>query len=119
MSWFKRTEKGISTPTEQKKDVPDGLWFQCSSCKKVMQTKDHAQHAYTCIDCNHHARIGSKEYFELLFDNNEFTELDENMSSSDPLEFTDSQPYPNRIIASQKKSELKDAVRSAYGKIND
>jgi acetyl-CoA carboxylase carboxyl transferase subunit beta len=117
-SWFKRTEKGISTPTEEKKDVPEGLWYQCPQCKKVLQSRDHVAHAYTCSDCNYHARIGSAEYFELIFDNNEFVEMDENMSSSDPLHFVDSQPYPDRIVASQNKSGLKDAVRSAFGKMN-
>ena len=117
-SWFKRTEKGISTPTEEKKDVPEGLWYQCPQCKKVLQSRDHVTHAYTCSDCNYHARIGSAEYFELIFDNNEFVEMDENMSSSDPLHFVDSQPYPDRIVASQNKSGLKDAVRSAFGKMN-
>jgi acetyl-CoA carboxylase carboxyl transferase subunit beta len=118
MTWFKRTEKGIITPTEEKKEVPDGLWHQCTECKKVMQSREHMAHAYTCLECNHHARIGSKEYFDILFDDNEFTELDENMSSSDPLEFSDTQTYPDRIRASQKKSGLKDAVRTAYGKMN-
>jgi acetyl-CoA carboxylase carboxyl transferase subunit beta len=117
-SWFKRTEKGISTPTEEKKDVPEGLWYQCPQCKKVLQSREHVAHAYTCSDCNYHARIGSAEYFELIFDNNEFVEMDENMSSSDPLHFVDSQPYPDRIVASQNKSGLKDAVRSAIGKMN-
>ncbi|MFN3403882.1 MAG: acetyl-CoA carboxylase, carboxyltransferase subunit beta [Cytophagaceae bacterium] len=118
MSWFKRTEKGIQTPTELKKEVPDGIWYQCPECKKVMQSRDHVLNAYTCIDCNYHSRIGSKEYFEILFDNEQFQELDANISSSDPLEFTDSQPYPDRISASQKKSGLKDAVRNAVGKMN-
>jgi acetyl-CoA carboxylase carboxyl transferase subunit beta len=118
MSWFKRTEKGIITPTEEKKEVPDGLWFQCPECKKVMQSREHAANAYTCVECNSHARIGSKEYFELLFDDNNFTEMDVNMSSSDPLEFTDTQAYPDRIKASQKKSGLMDAVRTATGKMN-
>ncbi len=118
MTWFKRTEKGIQTPTELKKEVPDGLWYQCPECKKVMQTSAHVLNSYTCIECNYHARIGSKEYFELIFDDNQFTELDPTLSSSDPLEFTDSQAYPDRIKASQKKSGLKDAVRSAVGKMN-
>lgn len=117
MSWFKRTEKGIHTPTELKREVPDGFWFQCPECKKVMQTREHVTNAYTCVECNHHARIGSKEYFELLFDA-DFEELDKNMSSSDPLEFVDSQPYPDRITQSQKKSGLKDAVRTGFGKMN-
>ena len=118
MSWFKRTEKGISTPTEEKKEVPDGLWYQCSECKKIMQTREHSSNAFTCIECNHHARIGSVEYFELLFDDNKFVELDATLSSSDPLKFTDSQAYPDRIKSSQKKSGLKDAVRTGVGKIN-
>jgi acetyl-CoA carboxylase carboxyl transferase subunit beta len=117
-SWFKRTEKGIITPTEEKKDVPEGLWYQCPQCKKVIQSRDHVANAYTCTDCNYHSRIGSAEYFELIFDNNEFEEMDEEMSSSDPLNFVDSQPYPDRIVASQKKSGLKDAVRTAFGKMN-
>ncbi|MGB5979227.1 MAG: acetyl-CoA carboxylase, carboxyltransferase subunit beta, partial [Cyclobacteriaceae bacterium] len=74
--------------------------------------------AYVCPDDDFHVRIGSKEYFEIIFDNNEFTELDENISSSDPLNFVDSKPYPERIKASQKKTEMSDAVRTAYGKIN-
>lgn len=118
MTWFKRTEKGIITPTEEKKEVPDGLWYQCTECKKVMQCREHTANAYTCMECNFHSRIGSKEYFELLFDNNEFTEMDETLSSSNPLEFTDTQAYPDRVKASQKKSGLTDAVRTAYGKMN-
>jgi acetyl-CoA carboxylase carboxyl transferase subunit beta len=118
MSWFKRTEKGIHTPTELKKEVPDGLWYQCPECKKIMQSREHILNAYTCVECNYHSRIGSAEYFEVLFDNNEFDELDADMSSADPLEFVDSQPYPDRVASSQKKSGLTDAVRTAYGKIN-
>ncbi len=118
-SWFKRTEKGIHTPTELKKEVPDGLWYQCPECKKVMQSREHINNAYTCVECNYHSRIGSAEYFEVLFDNNEFEELDADMTSGDPLEFVDSQPYPDRVASSQKKTQLKDAVRTAYGRIND
>ncbi|WP_018343509.1 acetyl-CoA carboxylase, carboxyltransferase subunit beta [Cytophaga aurantiaca] len=119
MSWFKRTEKGITTPTEEKREVPDGLWYQCPECKKVVHTREHEEHAWTCTECNYHARVGSKEYFELFFDNNEFTELDAGLSSGDPLKFIDSQPYPKRIIAAQAKTGLTDAVRTAYGKVNE
>ena len=118
MSWFTRKEKGIHTPTELKKETPDGLWYKCASCKKVMHTREHKANAYTCIHCNYHEKIGSEEYFELLFDGNTFTELDANMSSSDPLKFIDSKPYPDRITATQKKTNKKDAVRSAVGKMN-
>ncbi|WP_299247580.1 acetyl-CoA carboxylase, carboxyltransferase subunit beta [uncultured Cytophaga sp.] len=117
MSWFKRTEKGITTPTEEKREVPDGLWYQCPECKKVVHTREHEEHAWTCVDCNYHARVGSKEYFELFFDNNEFTELDAGLSSGDPLKFIDSQPYPKRIIAAQAKTGLTDAVRTGFGKV--
>jgi acetyl-CoA carboxylase carboxyl transferase subunit beta len=118
MSWFTRKEKGINTPTELKKETPDGLWYKCSACKKVMHTREHKTNAYTCIHCNYHEKIGSEEYYELLFDKNQFTELNANMSSSDPLHFVDTKPYTDRIVATQKKTNLKDAVRSAYGQIN-
>lgn len=118
MSWFQRKEKGIITPTELKKEVPDGLWHQCPECKAVFLSAEHAQHAWTCTSCNFHARIGSHEYFDLLFDNGKYTELDKNVSSSDPLNFEDTQPYPDRVSASQKKTGLKDAVRTGVGKIN-
>ncbi|KAA9331130.1 acetyl-CoA carboxylase, carboxyltransferase subunit beta [Adhaeribacter soli] len=118
MSWFKRVEKGIITPTEEKKETPDGLWYKCPSCKAVTNTTEHRKHLYTCPQCNYHDRIDSAEYFEVLFDENKFVELDPNLTSADPLEFVDSQPYPNRIAITQKKTHLKDAVRSAHGKMN-
>lgn len=118
MSWFKRKEKGINTPTELKKETPDGLWYQCPQCKKIMHSREHKKNMFTCVNCNHHERIGSAEYFEILFDDNQFTEFDANLSSGDPLEFKDTKPYPERIVASQKKTGLKDAVRNAYGKMN-
>jgi acetyl-CoA carboxylase carboxyl transferase subunit beta len=115
MSWFKRTEKGINTPTELKREAPDGLWYQCPECKNVMHTREHKSNAYTCIHCNYHDKIGSEAYFQLLFDDGEFTELDENMTSGDPLKFTDTKGYPDRIKATMAKSGLKDACRTAYG----
>jgi acetyl-CoA carboxylase carboxyl transferase subunit beta len=118
MSWFKRTEKGITTPTEEKREVPDGLWYQCPECKTIVHTREHEEHVWTCRECNYHARIGSKEYFELFFDDNEFVELDANLSSGDPLKFIDSQPYPKRIIAAQAKTGLTDAVRTGFGKVS-
>ncbi|TAG59658.1 MAG: acetyl-CoA carboxylase carboxyltransferase subunit beta [Cytophagales bacterium] len=118
MAWFKRQEKGIVTLTEDKKEAPDGLWYQCPSCKKIQHVREHKNNCYTCIDCNYHERIDAARYFELLFDDNEFTELDENMISGDPLQFTDTKKYPERIKATIKKTGLKDAVRTGYGKIN-
>lgn len=118
MTWFQRKEKGIITPTELKKEVPDGLWHQCQECKSVFLTSELVENAYTCTSCNYHTRIGSVEYFEILFDDNKFTELDKGMISGDPLEFEDSKPYPDRIKASRKKTRLNDAVRTGYGNMN-
>jgi acetyl-CoA carboxylase carboxyl transferase subunit beta len=117
MPWFKRTDKGILTPTEAKREVPDGLWFK-SPAGKIVHTRELKNNAYVVPEEDYHVKIGSKEYFEILFDNNEFTELDENMESGDPLKFVDNKPYPKRIKESQIKSDLKDAVRTGYGKMN-
>ncbi|QHL87380.1 acetyl-CoA carboxylase carboxyltransferase subunit beta [Nibribacter ruber] len=118
MSWFRRVEKGIVTPTELKKETPDGLWHKCPECKAVTSKAEHRQNLYTCPKCDHHDRINSQEYFEILFDGNAFTELDENLSSGDPLHFVDTKAYPDRIKATQRKTNLKDAVRTAHGKAN-
>ncbi|MEA5461457.1 acetyl-CoA carboxylase, carboxyltransferase subunit beta [Arcicella sp. LKC2W] len=119
MSWFTRKDKGILTPTESKREAPDGLWYQCPSCKKAMHTREHRLLAYTCSNCNYHEKIGSQEYFELLFDQTKYTELDAMLSSGDPLNFVDTKKYPDRIRATEKKTGLKDAVRTAHGKMND
>ncbi|MCU0352506.1 MAG: acetyl-CoA carboxylase, carboxyltransferase subunit beta [Cytophagales bacterium] len=118
MSWFIRKEKGINTPTELKKEAPDGIWYKCPNCKKVMHTRELKSNAFTCMHCNYHEKIGSAEYFEILFDNNEFVELDANISSGDPLQFVDTKKYPDRVVASQKKTGLRDAVRTAHGQVN-
>jgi len=117
MAWFKRTDKGIQTPTESKREVPDGLWFK-SPGGKIIHTRELKNNAYVVPEEEYHVKIGSKEYFEILFDNNEFTELDASMESADPLKFSDTKPYPKRIKESQAKTQLKDALRSAYGKMN-
>jgi acetyl-CoA carboxylase carboxyl transferase subunit beta len=117
MPWFKRTDKGILTPTESKREVPDGLWFK-SPGGKIVHTRELKNNAYVVPEEDLHVKIGSEEYFEILFDNNEFVELDVNMESGDPLKFVDTKAYPKRIKESQAKTHLKDAVRTAYGKIN-
>ncbi|MCE7057952.1 acetyl-CoA carboxylase, carboxyltransferase subunit beta [Algoriphagus sp. AGSA1] len=117
MAWFKRTDKGIKTSTAEKKDAPDGLWFKTPN-GNIIHTRELKNNAYVCPDDDFHVKIGSKEYFEILFDNNKFKELDANMTSGDPLRFSDTKPYVARIEATIKKTELKDAVRSAVGKMN-
>lgn len=119
MPWFKREKDNIQTPTEHKNETPDGLWIKCPNCKKALQSKALKKNNYVCGYCEHHLRIGSDEYFELLFDENQFTELNAEMISGDPLEFVDTKPYPNRISASVSKTGLNDAVRTAYGKVDD
>ncbi|MCW8310583.1 acetyl-CoA carboxylase, carboxyltransferase subunit beta [Sphingobacterium thalpophilum] len=118
MSWFKREKAGISTATANKKEAPDGMWNKCPTCKKPLLHLEQVENDYVCQYCGHHLRIGSKEYFSILFDNNEFTELFATLSSGDPLEFFDSKPYPERLKESQAKTGLKDALRSAHGKMN-
>lgn len=116
MAWFKRSDKGILTPTGSKREVPDGLWFKSPS-GKIIHTRELKNNSYVVPEEDYHVRIGSKEYFEILFDG-EFTELDPDMESADALNFSDTKPYPKRIKESQEKTELKDAVRTAYGKMN-
>jgi acetyl-CoA carboxylase carboxyl transferase subunit beta len=118
MAWFTRSEKGINTPTENKLEAPDGLWYKCPECKNVMLSRVHKENAYTCNACNYHERIGSEEYFELLFDDNAFTELDADMTSGDPLNFRDTKGYKDRVAATIQKTGLKDAVRTAYGLVD-
>jgi acetyl-CoA carboxylase carboxyl transferase subunit beta len=117
MSWFRRSDKGILTPTEAKREVPDGLWFK-SPGGKIVHTRELKKNAYVVPEEDYHVRIGSEEYFEILFDDGKYTELDPEMESADPLNFTDSKPYPRRVQESQQKSGLKDAVRTAYGKMD-
>jgi acetyl-CoA carboxylase carboxyl transferase subunit beta len=117
MAWFKRKDKGIQTPTESKKEAPDGLWYKTPG-GKIIHTRELKNNAYVVPEDGYHVRIGSAEYFEILFDDNKFTELDLDVESADPLAFVDSKPYPKRIKDSQAKTNLKDALRSAYGKMN-
>lgn len=118
MSWFKRVEKGIVTPTEQKKETPDGLWYKCPECKTVATMAEHKRLLSTCGNCNHHDRIDAAEYFDLLFDGGKFMELDADMHSGDPLHFVDTKAYPQRLIATEKNTGLRDAVRTAHGLSN-
>jgi len=117
MAWFKRTDKGIKTSTEEKKDAPDGLWYKTPK-GNIIHTRELKNNSYVCPDDDYHVKIGSKEYFEILFDNNKFEELDIHMKSGDPLKFVDSKPYTARIDQTIKKTDLNDAVRAAVGKMN-
>ena len=115
MAWFKRKEKGINTPTEAKKDTPKGLWYKTPS-GKIIDTEELKRNLYVSPEDGYHVRIGSKEYFELLFDDNKFKELNTKITAKDPLKFEDTKKYPDRLKAAQEKTKLKDAVRTAVGK---
>jgi len=117
MAWFKRKDKGIQTSTEEKKDTPKGLWYK-SPTGKIIDTKELEQNYYVSPEDGYHVRIGSKEYFEILFDDNKFKELDTNLSSKDPLRFVDTKKYPERLKAAKARTGLNDAVRTAVGKSN-
>lgn len=115
MAWFKRKTKGITTTTEEKKDTPKGLWYK-SPTGKIIDTEELERNFYVSPDDGYHVRIGSKEYFEILFDDNKFKELDPNLSSKDPLKFVDTKKYSDRLVEAERKTHLKDAVRTAVGK---
>jgi acetyl-CoA carboxylase carboxyl transferase subunit beta len=115
MAWFKRKEKGIQTSTDDKKDTPRGLWYK-SPTGKIVDTEELARNFYVSPEDGYHVRVGSNEYFEILFDNNEYKELNENLTSKDPLNFEDTKKYTDRVKAAQKKTNLKDAVRTAVGR---
>ncbi len=118
MSWFKRKIEGITTSTKDKKETPEGLWHKCSRCKTLFTHEDLERNVYVCDRCSHHERIGSEEYFQILFDDGNYTEINEHVVSGDPLEFVDTKKYTDRIKASQKSTGLKDAIRTAYGNLD-
>ena len=115
MSWFKRTQKGITTATEDKKDVPKGLWYK-SPTGKIIDADELERNLWVSPEDDFHVRIGSAEYFEILFDDNKFVELDAKMTSKDPLGFIDTKKYADRLKDVMDKTKLKDAVRTGFGK---
>jgi len=118
MNWFKRKKKNINTPTTQKKELPDGMWYKTPG-GSIVHTRELKNNSYVCPEDDYHVRIGSKEYFEILFDNKSFEELDKDLSSSDPLKFVDTKSYKGRVDKSQKDTGLKDAIKTGVGKINN
>lgn len=115
MAWFQRSKTNIDETAPR--EMPDGLWTKCPSCSEIIYKTELEEHLYTCKKCNHHFRIGSNEYFEILMDEGTFIESDANIISADPLEFTDTKAYPDRIAESIKKTFLKDAITIGTGKI--
>lgn len=116
MGWFKRQSEGIKTSTKDKKETPEGLWYKCPKCQTVVTSEDHMKNYFVCERCSYHDRIGSEEYFQLFFDEGKYKEFNKNISSADPLEFEDTKKYTDRVKDTQKKTGLKDAIRTAHGK---
>lgn len=117
MGWFKRLTSGIQTTTRNKKEAPEGVWYKCKRCAETVLRKDLEANTYKCPNCNYHERIGSHEYFDLLFDGN-FEEFAADMKAVDMLEFSDLKSYKDRLKSAKKKTGLTDAIRVARGKVN-
>jgi acetyl-CoA carboxylase carboxyl transferase subunit beta len=115
--WFKRIRKGILTSTADKKETPEGLWNKCPECNYICTTAELKENLFVCPKCNYHHRIGSEEYFDILFDNKTYTELFDNIQSKDALGFTDLKSYQKRLDDIHSKTDLKDSMRVATGTV--
>jgi len=118
MSWFSRIAKGIITPSSDKKEVKEGLWYKCPECKKIVTSQDHAKNFWVC-ECGFHERISAKDYFSFLFDDGKYSELFANIVSADPLQFVDTKKYVDRLKSTMKSTGLKDALMTAVGPIEN
>ncbi len=118
MAWFSRSKENIAPDTKKKEDMPDGLWEKCPDCGEILNKKQLENNFFTCIKCDYHFRIGSEQYISILLDKDTFKEMDRKMKSADPLEFTDTKRYKERIDSTIKKTGLYDAVRTGTGKLN-
>jgi acetyl-CoA carboxylase carboxyl transferase subunit beta len=117
-SWFKRIKKGILTPTKDKADAPEGLWTKCPSCKYTCTINEIRENYFVCPKCEYHHRIGSGEYFEILFDDNQYTELFANIVSKDYLGFVDLKSYEKRLEDAWEKTGIHDSITVAHGKVD-
>ncbi len=117
MVWFKRRKQGVVTPTNEKKETPEGLWNKCPKCNHVVTHEEYLENFSVCTQCSYHEKIDSLTYFKILFDHNKYKELNPNLTSGDPLNFTDTKKYTDRLKDTEAKTHLKDAIRTAVGKI--
>jgi len=118
MGWFTRVKEGITTSTEEKKETPEGLWYKCPECDEIMTSEDHENNLWVCSKCEHHEKIGSAEYFALLFDDQKYTEIAGDLIAGDPLNFEDTKKYTDRLAKTRKDTGLNDALRAAEGKLD-
>ena len=119
MGWFKRIQGGIKTATNEKKEIPEGLWYKCPKCKHIVPSEEHELNLSVCQKCGFHERINADVYFSFLFDNGKFKELDPKMESKDVLSFEDTKKYKDRLKQSKRKTGLYDAITTGYGKIEN
>ncbi|MBS1941028.1 MAG: acetyl-CoA carboxylase carboxyltransferase subunit beta [Bacteroidetes bacterium] len=118
MGWFTRVKEGITTSTEDKKETPEGLWYKCPECSEIVTSDDHAKNLWVCAKCQYHERIGSAEYFSILFDDGKFKEIGAKLVAGDPLKFQDTKKYTERLVQTRKNTGLNDALRAAEGKLD-
>lgn len=117
MGWFKRLKEGIQTATKHKKEVPDGLWFKCDSCKQTSTMKELKENFFMCPKCQYHTRIGSYDYFDMIFDASDFQELFITLKSYDFLDFSDLKPYKDRLEEAYEKNRVSEAITVAKGTV--
>ena len=115
--WFRRIKKGITTSTKDKKEAPDGLWTKCPSCRYTCTVTELRENLFVCPKCDYHHRIGSAEYFEIIFDDNTYQELYPNIKSIDFLGFVDLKSYSQRLKETYAKTSIHDSITVAHGKI--
>lgn len=118
MSWFKRLRGGITTATREKKEAPDGIWHKCQSCQETILMRDYRENMSICPGCGHHGRIDAENYFEILFDQQSYTTLFDELVPTDFLEFTDLKSYKDRITDARKKVDAPEAISVATGKLS-
>lgn len=118
-SWFHRMKKNITTSTRDKKETPDGLWIKCPQCRYTCTVTELQENLFVCPQCQYHHRIGSKEYFEIIFDKDSYHELFGNIKSKDFLPFVDLKPYSKRLEEAYSKTNIHDSITVAHGKANE
>jgi acetyl-CoA carboxylase carboxyl transferase subunit beta len=115
MAWFKKVRKPIEPPNKESR-VPEGMWVKCPSCGQIIYNKDLAASLSVCTKCAHHFRLTANERLRMLFDG-DWEEHDAGLTSVDPLHFTDTKPYRQRLEASIASTGMKDAVITATGRL--
>jgi acetyl-CoA carboxylase carboxyl transferase subunit beta len=118
MSWWKRIKGGVTTPSREKKEAPDGVWFHCPDCGATLTNKDFQENLHVCTECGYHNRINAHEYFDIFFDGGKYEELVTNLTPKDFLEFVDLKSYDDRIKSVQEKTGLQEAMNVAHGKVH-